>query len=218
MESSSPFDLLKTDELVVKIIKMAMESHERRIQDSAEKHKFLVDTVAYISTRFKRLAADKSLWKEPIVIRGSHKSGIRSIQSFCDFPLSKLVIHNFSKRLDGKDIQTLAAKFPSLEELILPYIQRWPSLDNPPWSSLTSLTLMVETFDCLANVKLHKTLPNLKYFRMCSNWYTTVLPDMTGCGELQAWLPDGYSRIFRIVCVWPFGLLDYGSATLRCKI
>ena len=35
---------------------------------------------------------------------------------------------------------------------------------------------------------------------------------------LQAWLPDGYSRIFRIVCVWPFGLLDYGSATLRCKI
>ena len=35
---------------------------------------------------------------------------------------------------------------------------------------------------------------------------------------LKAWLPDGCSRIFRIVCVWPFGLLDYGSATLRCKI
>ena len=34
----------------------------------------------------------------------------------------------------------------------------------------------------------------------------------------QAWLPDGDSRIFRIVCVWPFGLLDYGSATLRCRI
>ena len=26
-------------------------------------------------------------------------------------------------------------------------------------------------------------------------------------------LPD-----FQIVCVWPFGLLDYGSATLHCKI
>ena len=35
---------------------------------------------------------------------------------------------------------------------------------------------------------------------------------------LQAWLPDGYSQILRIVCVLPFGLLDYGSATLRCKI
>ena len=32
------------------------------------------------------------------------------------------------------------------------------------------------------------------------------------------WLPDSYSQIFRIVCVWPFGLLNYGSATLRCKI
>ena len=34
----------------------------------------------------------------------------------------------------------------------------------------------------------------------------------------QAWLPDGYSQIFRIVCVWPFGLLDNGSATLPRKI
>ena len=34
----------------------------------------------------------------------------------------------------------------------------------------------------------------------------------------KAWLPDGYSRILRLYCVWPFGLLDYGSATLRCKI
>ena len=31
-------------------------------------------------------------------------------------------------------------------------------------------------------------------------------------------MPDGYSRIFRIVSVWPFGLLDYGSAPLHCKI
>ena len=23
---------------------------------------------------------------------------------------------------------------------------------------------------------------------------------------------------FEILCVWPFGLLDYGSAVLRCKI
>ena len=36
-------------------------------------------------------------------------------------------------------------------------------------------------------------------------------------GEVT-WLPDGYSQIFRIVCVWPFGLPDYGSAMLPCKI
>ena len=37
-------------------------------------------------------------------------------------------------------------------------------------------------------------------------------------GRSQAWLPDGYSQIFRSYGVLPFGLLDYGSATLRCKI
>ena len=36
--------------------------------------------------------------------------------------------------------------------------------------------------------------------------------------HFQAWLPDGYGQIFRIACVWPFGLLDYGFAALRCKI
>ena len=35
--------------------------------------------------------------------------------------------------------------------------------------------------------------------------------------HLVARLPDGDSRTFRIVCVWPFGLLEYGSASLRCK-
>ena len=35
---------------------------------------------------------------------------------------------------------------------------------------------------------------------------------------LQAWLPDGYSRIFRSFVFGPSGLTDYGSATLRCKI
>ena len=34
----------------------------------------------------------------------------------------------------------------------------------------------------------------------------------------EAWLPDGYSRIFRLYVFGPPGLKDYGSATLRCKI
>ena len=33
-----------------------------------------------------------------------------------------------------------------------------------------------------------------------------------------SWLPDGYSQIFRSYVIGPFGLLDYGSGTLRCKI
>ena len=36
--------------------------------------------------------------------------------------------------------------------------------------------------------------------------------------KLEAWLPDHYRQILRSYCVRPFRLLDYGSATLRCKI
>ena len=34
----------------------------------------------------------------------------------------------------------------------------------------------------------------------------------------KAWLPDGYSQIFRSYVIGPSGLKDYGSAMLRCKI
>ena len=38
-------------------------------------------------------------------------------------------------------------------------------------------------------------------------------------GRAQAWTHGCQMAMdFKIVCVWPFGLLDYGSATLRCKI
>ena len=36
--------------------------------------------------------------------------------------------------------------------------------------------------------------------------------------KIQAWLPDGYSQIFRLYVFGPSSLKDYGSATLRCKI
>ena len=55
-----------------------------------------------------------------------------------------------------------------------------------------------------------------------SNFIPKNDTEMNACSNLadyecmlQAWLPDGYSQI---ACVWPFGLLDYGSAMLHCKI
>ena len=41
----------------------------------------------------------------------------------------------------------------------------------------------------------------------------TLYPDL-----YKAWLPDGYSQIFRLYAFGPLGLKDYGSATLRCKM
>ena len=36
--------------------------------------------------------------------------------------------------------------------------------------------------------------------------------------DTHTWLPDGYSQIFRSYVFGPSGFLDYGSATLCCKI
>ena len=36
--------------------------------------------------------------------------------------------------------------------------------------------------------------------------------------NLHSCLPDGYSQIFRLYVFGPSGFLDYGSATLCCKI
>ena len=58
---SSPFDLLP-DELIMKIIKMTLEG----VTDPEMKHVFLVDSIAKISTRFRRLSADKSLWRDQV--------------------------------------------------------------------------------------------------------------------------------------------------------
>ena len=41
---------------------------------------------------------------------------------------------------------------------------------------------------------------------------------VTAVGEMQAWLPVGYSQILRLYVFGPAGLRDYGSAMLRCKI
>ena len=43
------------------------------------------------------------------------------------------------------------------------------------------------------------------------------------CFRLQlssalSWLPDGYSKIFRLYVFGPSGLKDYGSAMLHCKM
>ena len=52
-----------------------------------------------------------------------------------------------------------------------------------------------------------------------SSLVKTRSPDLQTQSELdlRAWLPDGFNGIL-VVCVWPFGLLDYGTAMLCCKI
>ena len=52
----------------------------------------------------------------------------------------------------------------------------------------------------------------------CDRGFCRCHADFVGSDCSQAWLPDGYSQIFRLYAFGPLGLRDYGSAMLRCKI
>ena len=78
---SSPFGLLP-DELIMKIIKMTLEG----VTDPEMKHVFLVDSIAKISTRFRRLSADKSLWRDQVQVPES------DFQRLSLFPVTRLAM------------------------------------------------------------------------------------------------------------------------------
>ena len=77
MEETSVFDKLP-DELIFKIIKLVLQNYqpvkpERHVWWTwTSPHDFLVTTIANISTRFKRLALDNSLWSGNNVFVSGH--------------------------------------------------------------------------------------------------------------------------------------------------
>ena len=76
---------------------------------------------------------------------------------------------------------------------------------------------MIESAAEAARDSLNKFIAeNEKWANLHQRAVAMLLP--ANIAKWQAWLSDDYSRIFRTVCVWPFGLLDYGSFMLRCKI
>ena len=112
---SSPFDLLP-DELVMKIIKMTMKG----VIDPEMKHVFLVDSIAKISTKFRRLSVDKSLWRDQVQVPED------DFQRLSLFPVTRLTMKGrmywknecyeyFMLKVPGD----LSSTFPHLEELTL---------------------------------------------------------------------------------------------------
>ena len=60
---SSPFDLLP-DELLMRIINLAVGDCTEYWYSPGAKQKLLVNTIAGISPRFRRLTADKIFWEQ----------------------------------------------------------------------------------------------------------------------------------------------------------
>ena len=166
----------------MKIINMALP-------DAANQHKFLVNTVAKISRRFRTLAMDKSFWNVTVHIEGTREENLREIDTLSQFPVKKLSIAfpwHCPPLLLARHIKETATKCSQVEELRLPLVWSWPMLRTWQWSSLRSLTITVGhgTFE---DVELHRSTPNIMFFHICSTlaYMPSLLPDMSGCRELE---------------------------------
>ena len=86
MAAISPFDSL-SDEIALMIITLASDNYYRTTdnpRDAALRPDFLLDVLSKVSVRFRRLATDSSLWRDPFIAITLH-------------PLLNPTRHDFSK-------------------------------------------------------------------------------------------------------------------------
>ena len=80
------------------------------------------------------------------------------------------------------------------------------------WTSVPSIE-----GDFTPDARCAPAKPSLQWHKLSGNKLEPRENQLEAAQYEQAWLPDGYSRIFRSYVFGPW-LLDYGSATLCCKI
>lgn len=222
-QDTSPFDLLP-DEIVVKIIYFVVEECANR------RHNFVLNTIANISTRFRRLATDKSLWtgklrffandkqKVELVIHGILNDKVTDLQ-LCGARKTKKekILDVFIRQ---NDIFTLANKCPNLEELKMTRLKitRWPKL-HLPLESLSILTVGSVSFHSFINVELHKSLPNLSNVSFVGSDGVATLPDMSRCEKLQNVCLNGGQYKFPDKIPFPSSLREIrgGGTIIGCS-
>ena len=191
--SSSPFDSLP-DALVLKIIRMAVESHCPPHQD------FLVDVVSKVSFRFMRLATDTSLWDLHVGITFGEDDEQRLkdvVYGFLNEGTNYLSFWNekvpSTTIMSGIYIYAVAARCPNLMAWYINGMRMdsWPTL-KIPWSSLEDLWLdgVKMRWNVFKNIDIHVNVPNLKVFGMKSclpvpKRKPILLPDFRYSGRLQ---------------------------------
>ena len=190
----SPFDAL-SDEIVLKIIRMAAESHSH--QD------FLVDVIAKVSFRFSRLAADASLWDLHVGITfgGDDEPRLKDVvYGFLNEGTNYLALWNDrdpsgpATAMSAIYIYAVAARCPNLMAWYISGMRMdaWPTL-KAPWASLEDLWLegVQMKWNAFRDVDIHINVPNLKVFGMKSchpvpKRKPILLPDFGLLRSLQA--------------------------------
>ena len=127
---SSPFDNLP-DELVLRIFQIYIENHrpslismlgmkQKKWKELILPHDLLLNTIARVSTRFRRISSDKSLWSGRVVISGQHVKRPRVIHKFLVGSASALEIYledGDRMSISNKEISILARKCKNMKTL-----------------------------------------------------------------------------------------------------
>ena len=240
----SPFELLPPEILEI-IIKMFLRNSfsvadlsnivEIRRDDPEDpnstvtaitnEHNFLVDVISNISTRFRKLASSKSLWKGEVYIKGN-KDKIRGVmERFLSDGITSLHLINSEQKtvtpapgslttragrmktpkqksiFSAADILNLAERCPDLGKLNIfsTKMDAWPIMTTP-WTSMKILQLAnvdIEV-DLFKDIHLHHSLPNIAYFGfgVVSVLDPITLPEMGHCKDLKVVrLPTGSFRL-----------------------
>ena len=185
------FDKLP-DEMVLKIIKMTVNNLatwflQPRITGRQD---FLTNIIARTSSRFRRLAADRSLWKGSVLmtlqyegaknlLNQSLNEGMVHLYIYKEFCVYK-ISNKDNYIMTPEDVQAVKSKCPQLKGFCS-MIKAWPKLDSP-WMSLTYLEVGLFNQDCLKDVDLAMDAPNLISIRLTCGG---ILPDMSNCKELN---------------------------------
>lgn len=202
--NSSPFNLLP-DELMMKIINLVLEDCKEYWYCPGSKQDLLVNTIAKISWRFKRLTEDKSFWRRKVWISGDVPLLKVVIQDFLNSGVEDLFVKYCSKLISSSskqsskqsilaaDLRNMALACPELENLDLQHfaITSWPSL-SVPWRSMKRLIINTANPKCFENVDFSDSIPNIEYLTIASSGVAlTVLPDMSNCCNLQEVFLEG---------------------------
>ena len=154
----SPFELLPPEVAEI-TIRMVMKNLDYR-----ERHLYLVDVLAQVSTRFKALAALKSLWQGIVWIHGDESLIRKVIGEFLGDGTTAL--HLFGRgnaMISGDDIHSVANKCLKLEYLGIQSLkigcsQAWKSAQ---WKSLKNISMgrnmpdmSLEAYPCLPNLSV----------------------------------------------------------------
>ena len=214
---TTPFDLLP-DEMVMKIIKMAIGT----LPDPTKKHEFIAKVIAKLSSRFRGLAMDRSLWRGEVTVEGSDEELTETMDVLSRFPVTITSITKLSlERRWGKSLWRkwgtldgnlfgLAAKCSKLEELTCwtRTWNQWPCASMTLTQRLTSLRRLTINIDTGAvtdakgrstlSSTLQRCVPNLRFLHIKKSgaWCPLRLPDMTGCKKLEVVKLEGGPNSF----------------------